>query len=87
MVSSSKRLMDTSTLLLIVVVTIIIFSLLSLTLFYILIYWRKGHSPSVQPLDQAVTSATVTVRLEEERIPGVEQAQTRYLHRYAKIRV
>ena len=79
--------MDTLTYFLISVLFILSIIVMALVALYHFLQWRKVSSHSVQPLDLAVTAATVTVRLEEERISGVEQAPTRYLHRYAKIRV
>ena len=79
--------MDTLTYFLISVLIILSVIVMALVALYLFLHWRKVSSQSVQPLDLAVTAATVTVRLEEERISGVEHAPTRYLHRYAKIRV
>ena len=81
--------MDTLTYFLISVLIILSVIVMALVALYLFLHWRKlsSVSQSVQPLDLAVTAATVTVRLEEERISGVEHAPTRYLHRYAKIRV
>ena len=69
------------------VLVMISFCFLSLLLLYLFLRWRKDSAQSVLPMDHAVTSATVTIRLEEERVSGVEHAPARYLHRYAKIRV
>ena len=69
------------------VLVMISFCFLSLVVLCLFLHWRKDTAQSVLPMDHAVTSATVTIRLEEERISGVEHAPARYLHRYAKIRV